>query len=245
MAEREPDAGDEFATTTPTAGLGQPTSAGAAPSGTGDAGAAAAAVVDQVQEVAGQVQEQAGRLLDQARQQLTTQVTSQKDRAASGLETVVQVLRQTGQQVREQDQGAVAQYVEGAADQLERFSGQLRTQDVSQLVDATERFARRQPALFVGGALAAGFLATRFLLSSRPQQGAGTGYSPDAAGGVSPYATDIYASGYPGTMAGAGLGYGGVADTGSASGLSEAMQEARLSGAPLTPADYAPGSEER
>ncbi len=229
MAERGPaTSGDEFPTTTPPGGS-----------------EAAAAVVDQVQEVAGQVQEQAGRLVDQARQQLTTQVTSQKDRAAGGLETAAGLLRGAGEQLRALDQPTVAQYVDGAAHQAERFSEQLRTQDASQLVEATERFARRQPMLFVGTALTAGFLVTRFLRSSGRQQGAETEASPGAAAGMFPYGTDFSAADDAGGRSGEALGSGAMAEPGSAVGLSEAMQEARLSGTPLTPADYVPGPEER
>ena len=161
---------------------------------------------------------------------------------------VAQALRQTGQQVREQDQGAVAQYIDGAADQLERISDQLQTQDLGQLVEATERFARRQPVLFVGSALAVGFLATRFLRSSGRQPDAETGYSPAIAGGVAPYGTDvtdIYAAGYAETMPGGPLGYGAMSQTGSASDLGGALDEAVLGDTPLTPVDDAPGSEER
>lgn len=46
---------------------------------------------------------------------------------------------------------------------------------MSQLVDETKQLARRQPALFVGGALALGFLSVRFFKSSPQQDTATTG----------------------------------------------------------------------
>jgi hypothetical protein len=59
-------------------------------------------------------------------------------------------------------------------------SNYLQNTDVSEMVDRTEEFARRRPALFLGGAFALGLLGARFLKSSRRQQEkqtAGTGYS--------------------------------------------------------------------
>jgi hypothetical protein len=60
----------------------------------------------------------------------------------------------------------VSEYTEKAAELVEGFSGYLREKNVDQLLGEVERFARRQAALFVGGAFALGFLASRFLKSS-------------------------------------------------------------------------------
>jgi len=49
---------------------------------------------------------------------------------------------------------------------LERFSNNVRGKDVNELLDGARDFARRQPALFVGGSFAVGLLAARFLKSS-------------------------------------------------------------------------------
>ena len=63
-------------------------------------------------------------------------------------------------------------YVEKAADQIERFSGQLRQKDVSELLSDAQRFARQRPAVFIGAAFTAGVLAARFLKSSNQGNGA-------------------------------------------------------------------------
>ena len=57
--------------------------------------------------------------------------------------------------------------------------------DLTELMDDVNRFARRQPALFVGAAFAAGALAARFLKSSpdgerRFRSSAAPGYAPAA-----------------------------------------------------------------
>src|SRR5215211_4670292 len=63
-------------------------------------------VTDQVKETVGQVadqaQQDAGQVVGQARQQMASRLAGQKDRAAEGLTSVAQALRQTGQQLREQ-----------------------------------------------------------------------------------------------------------------------------------------------
>jgi ElaB/YqjD/DUF883 family membrane-anchored ribosome-binding protein len=113
-----------------------------------------------------QAKQQAGQLADQAKQQATSQLSSQKQRATQSLGSVSQALRQTGQHLREQDQGTIAQYTDKAAEQVERVSGFLKNKNVSELMSEAERFARQQPSLFLGGAFALGVLGARFLKSS-------------------------------------------------------------------------------
>ena len=62
----------------------------------------------------------------------------------------------------------MAQFVERAADQIERFSNHLRERDLNDLVGEAQRFARQQPAMFIGSSFAAGMLAARFIKASRP-----------------------------------------------------------------------------
>jgi len=151
--------------------------------------AKASQVVDQAQGAAGQV-------ATQAKEHATSQLETQKGRAVDTLVTVAQALRQTGQQLQQQEQGAVGNYVEQAAERVEHMTNYLRARDVPDLVAETQDFARRQPGLFVTGALALGFLGARFLMSSgqRAVQQRSTssydGWSTPAASGpldVSPY----------------------------------------------------------
>jgi len=60
------------------------------------------------------------------------------------------------------------QYTETLSQQVEKLSGYLERQDLSGLMSDVERFARRNPAIFLGGAFALGILAARFLKSSTP-----------------------------------------------------------------------------
>jgi hypothetical protein len=80
--------------------------------------------------------------------------------------------------LRKQGQDSVAQYADKAADQVERFSGYLRETDVDEIMEEVRGFARRRPALFLGGAATLGFLGTRFLKSSSQEERASAGYAP-------------------------------------------------------------------
>jgi ElaB/YqjD/DUF883 family membrane-anchored ribosome-binding protein len=108
----------------------------------------------------------ASGVLDRVRSSATAQLSSQKTRATDGLGSIAQAVRQTTQPLRDNKQDAIAQYVDKAADQIERFSAQLRDKDVSELVNDAQQFARRQPAMFIGAAFAVGVLTARFLKSS-------------------------------------------------------------------------------
>jgi hypothetical protein len=125
----------------------------------------------QGQEVVGQAQEQAQNLVNTAREQATSQLTTQKERAADSLTTIVTALQAASQEVRNQNGGPIADYIDTAAGQVDQIASALRDQDVSQLLKTTEQFARRQPALFLAATFALGFAGTRFLKSSSPSAG--------------------------------------------------------------------------
>ena len=108
-------------------------------------------------------------LVGKVREQATAQLSSQKDKATEGLGSVAQAVRQTTQHLRDNQHETVAHYAEQAAEQIERFSQGLKNKDVGELMNDAQRLARRQPALFVGGAFALGLLGARFLKSSSPE----------------------------------------------------------------------------
>jgi hypothetical protein len=158
-------------------------------------------VTSQVKETVGQVSEQAqqaaGQVVGQARQEVSSRLAVQKDRAAEGLTSVAHALRQTGQQLRAQDQQAVTGYIETAASQVERVSNYLRQNDLGGLIDDVERFARRQPALFLGGTFVLGLLGARFLKSSRPSTGYGRYPGSTALAQRQPMYQGAGSTGYP------------------------------------------------
>ena len=106
-------------------------------------------------------------LMDKVKDGTLSQLTTQKERTTDGIGSVVSAVRQSTQQLRDSQHATIAEYVEQAATQLERFSNTLKEKNVSELLDDAQRFARRNPALFVGGAFAVGLLGARFFKSSR------------------------------------------------------------------------------
>jgi len=128
-----------------------------------------------------QTQQKAGEVINQARGQVPEQLESQKQRATGALSGLAQALRQTGQQLQ-QDQAPFGQYAESAADAVERFSGYLSERDIPQMIGSVESFARSRPTMFLGGAFALGMLAARFLKSSAAGDGPGDGLSGNGAG---------------------------------------------------------------
>jgi hypothetical protein len=105
-------------------------------------------------------------MVDKAKSQAESMLGEQKHAAAGQIEGLARALRKTAEQLDTQDQGPVARYVERAADGLDRLGGTLRDRDIDSLATQVQDFARRQPGVFLGGAVAAGFLVARFLKAS-------------------------------------------------------------------------------
>jgi hypothetical protein len=97
-------------------------------------------------------------------------IDEQKTRASETLGSVAGAVRGMTQPLRDGGQTQMADYVNKAADGIERWASQLRQQDLEDAVRGVEQFARRQPAMFLGLAFGAGLIAARFLKSSSPQR---------------------------------------------------------------------------
>jgi ElaB/YqjD/DUF883 family membrane-anchored ribosome-binding protein len=151
---------------------------------------------DSAVELGTEAKEQVMNLTDQLRQQATSQLNSQKEQLVDGLETVALLLHQAGEHAQLQDKAMIANYVDKAAEQVSTLSETIGQQDLTQVMQTTKDFARREPMLFVGGALLAGFLGTRFMRSSADkaeqmtQDQATTDRSGDFASGLSAYDMD-------------------------------------------------------
>lgn len=73
----------------------------------------------------------------------------------------------------------VSQYVREAAGRVQSLSGSIDGRNVSELMKAASELARSQPMLFFGGAVAAGFVLSRFLKSSAKEDQLDHSTSPD------------------------------------------------------------------
>ncbi len=113
----------------------------------------------------------------QTKKAAESQITLGKSKAADGLGSVADALRKTGDQMRLDDDGALPAYLDQAAQKVDAASSYLKDRSLSQLVGDVKQFARREPALFLGGALVVGLIGGRFLKSSHPE-------SPRTSGGA-------------------------------------------------------------
>jgi hypothetical protein len=125
-------------------------------------------------------------LMDRVRTGATSQLTTQKSRVTDGLNGLASAVRQSTNALRENQQTTSADFVERAAGQIEQIATRLRERDVNDLLRDAQQFARRQPAIFVGAAFAAGVLAARFVKSSSTNQ---FGNTPTRRGGSQPVGT--------------------------------------------------------
>ncbi len=145
-----------------------------------DVKAAADQVKEQAAQVTDQVKDQAGKVTDKAKEQATTRAEEQKERAAQGLLGFADSLNQVSGSMRDQNP-TMANFADTAATRLEDFATSIRDKDVNELMSDVEDMARRQPALFIGGAFLAGVVAARFLKSSSgmTRSGYSQNYSSD------------------------------------------------------------------
>jgi hypothetical protein len=96
--------------------------------------------------------------------QASSQIDSQKGRVAGQLNEVAHALRESLRNT--QDGEGVSSYVERIASQTEKVAQYLNSNSPQQMLAGVERFARRDPILFLGGSFTLGLLAARFLKSS-------------------------------------------------------------------------------
>jgi hypothetical protein len=134
-------------------------------------------------------------------QKVTSSVDEQKNRAADGLGGIANVIRNAGNELRSENE-TLAHYVDMTSDQLRRFADQIRQRGVADMLDDVHAFARRRPALFIGGAFLVGIGIARFLNSSSERRLPGsseTGFSS-----IDPMTTPNVSPAYGGVRSGFG-----------------------------------------
>ena len=121
---------------------------------------AGAGAMDQAREVAQHAQERGAALAGAVQDRAAAAAQQQKEGLAGRLDDLAQAVHKSGEQL-EGHQDWVAGLVEQGADELAVLAKTLRTNDLRGLMGNLEDLARRQPALFVGATLAAGFALAR------------------------------------------------------------------------------------
>jgi hypothetical protein len=159
----------EFDRTTSAGNAGANTSSG------NDLGKAKEALVQGAHHLTDEVKTAAGEAAGQVKKAAESKMDAGRDFAAERLGSVADALRKTGEELRANDSGLTT-YVTKAANSVDYLSLYLQTRTLSQLMNDVEGFARREPAMFLGGSFLAGLLGGRFLKSSSPM-------TPRTAGG--------------------------------------------------------------
>ncbi|WP_111413050.1 hypothetical protein [Billgrantia lactosivorans] len=118
------------------------------------------------EEIRHQAEETRDELREAARMQAESLLDRQKAAAAEQAERVSTVLHKMADEFERQEQPYFSGCVNELARRSDSFSRTLRERDLETLVEQTRHYTRQHPALFMGGAIAAGFMLSRFMRSS-------------------------------------------------------------------------------
>lgn len=132
-------------------------------------------------EVTHALRENLGELREQASEQATALaqglrargqnlVEEQKIRAAAEISNLGAAIRRAADKLHDQKSERLASYVDTAADSLDGVAQYVQEHDLNDLVREMEQFARRRPALIVGGVFLAGLAVGRFVKAAQPAQ---------------------------------------------------------------------------
>lgn len=109
-------------------------------------------------------------IVSEVQQIAGSQLTRQREVAATDLSSVVDAVRRFGESLGGEESGPIARYAaeygDKAADSLERLSTYIREQDPKRVLGDLQNFGRRRPALLLGGAFLLGFAGARLIKSS-------------------------------------------------------------------------------
>ena len=131
-------------------------------------------VREQVGPLVDAMRERVGPLAEQVKEKASTVTQQQMTSAAEGLDSVAGAVNAVSERLRENNLGELAQYTDLATEQIEKAAAWLRTTTPEEIAHDIEDFAKKQPAVFVAGALALGLIGVRFLRSASQDD------SPDA-----------------------------------------------------------------
>ena len=121
---------------------------------------------------ASQLGDAAMEMANDAKDKVEAAVSQRKSLGADYIGSIAQA---TGRAAREfeAELPQAAHYIRQTSEQIQGVADTVRQRDVRELVGEVQDFARRQPTLFFGGAVVAGFAALRFLKSTAPKPGNG------------------------------------------------------------------------
>lgn len=217
--------------------------------------AVAQTAASQAQDVASHARDQVGTVATEARQQAQKVMSSTTSEVQSHLEqrlgNAASSARSTAGELRAlvegrpHEAGRTADLARQATDRLERMADRVDDLGVQGILDETSDFARRRPAAFLAGAVAAGFVAGRLARAGKEVQSsssstASTSTSTQFASSA-PTPGLPAASGYGGELTGVGTGVG-TPSTAQGGGLPPLGTDGAVTETFTDPYDAGPGA---
>jgi hypothetical protein len=109
-------------------------------------------------------------LADAAMSAALSAVNQHKERHAQQASVLAEAARAAARSLERSQSPMAARYADRTSDQIDEFSRSVGESSWVDLLGDVEAIARRRPGLFVVGAVAAGFLAGRFLSVAAPPE---------------------------------------------------------------------------
>ena len=120
----------------------------------------------QAAEVTEQLKNKGGEALQQARDQAREMATQQRDHLLDRLAHCSAASRKAAEQLRADNDSALASAAEAMAERIDRGKAYLREREFSGMIEDAENLARWRPEVFFTGMFVAGLILTRFMKAS-------------------------------------------------------------------------------
>jgi hypothetical protein len=133
---------------------------------TQQARSAAEAAAGQAKAAAQQAMDEAGHIAGDAANRAKSFADENKGKVAGQIDSLGNVLNKAADDLENSNQPMMAGYARQLAGGVQSVSSTVRDKGVEELFGMVGDFARRQPALFIGGAALLGFAISRFAASS-------------------------------------------------------------------------------
>lgn len=119
------------------------------------------------EDAAHTLKEEGRRLAEGVKARADSLAAEQKQTASGYLNDFSDAVNSLTSTLDAQGHSSVAKYTRSAAEELRRMGSSMDSRDYTDLARDVGGFAKRNPAVFFGGAFAIGFGVARFLASSR------------------------------------------------------------------------------
>ncbi|HEU4520360.1 MAG TPA: hypothetical protein VFT12_00060 [Thermoanaerobaculia bacterium] len=112
------------------------------------------------------VRSKAAEAAGKAKEKISDQYDAKKEVAMNEIQHLASALRSAATNVGNEGSSMSAMLLNRAAERLDSVGSSFSGKDLDGIFHDVERLARRNPAVFLGGAMLIGFAASRFLKSS-------------------------------------------------------------------------------